>query len=149
MKHNAITVKRTEDREVDFQKFLDLAMKLNCRVTDLAWYAMKVVLANPPAETPEGASTYRKPGYWLLTARNDANEVKSVHIAEVNRKDDIAQGGIEFFRFKSGDETSRQRAFKRAKDRAYQLATVANLSAENIQVHPPADLSNQPQASPA
>ena len=113
MAMTTITVTVSEKRKPIRTQLDVLAEKLGCRLSDLVWHALIIMLKNPPKTAPEGSSKVlgKAAGFWVIHTRIKDRVVK-VSIQEVISR---AKGkGHSFFRYTKDDVKSRTRARKQA-----------------------------------
>ncbi len=125
-KYNNIALNVSQARVGTKAKLQTLADKLNCRMSDLIWSAIEMVLANPPKVAPVAASprTGSAPGIWVVHEMGPKG-LEGVRLVEVDSRADMS--GHVFFRYDADDKKSIDRAIRQAQKTATYDANLAGL----------------------
>lgn len=136
-KYKTIHLNVSKVRESVVDQLTKLSEKLDgCRPSDLVWFAIETMIANPPEAAPPASksSTGSSPGFWNSTISKEGEAV-GITITEVAKR---AEGeGRTFFRFSVKDdmavtEANRERALKQARKAAAYDADLMGLNVKSI-----------------
>jgi hypothetical protein len=94
-----------------------LSKKLGCRPQNLAWEAMRLLVANPPTTAPAGATapTGKSAGFWVIRVVDGNNRNTGFEVREVSNRGQV-KGPLArtFVRYDREDIKSRGRAERQA-----------------------------------
>ena len=112
-KQKMMNVSISEARKERHTALSNLATKLNCRMSDLVWEGVSLLLANPPAVAPEGSSTSlgTSTGIWVVHTLSDKGRVEGIGLVDGIRS---KTSGRIFFRYDAAKPETKERAIKQA-----------------------------------
>lgn len=113
----------------------DLGKRLGVTEIDLARFALRNLLENPPApgtvqRTSRTGARGQAAGFWITIDKTEAGYAKQFNIMEVSARGDLdtdmVQGGT-FFRYEPGNFKSRNRVLKSARVKAEENRKLFNI----------------------
>lgn len=131
-KYRTISIDVSGARKSVYERVDRLSTDLGCRWSDLIFLAVQGLLKNPPTEAPAGSAPPRgrSAGFWVVAIRSDKGLVVGFQIKNVKQKTN--SDGERWFPYKLGDDKSKGRAKRGAKEAAISMCGLIPLDESAI-----------------
>ena len=134
--HQMMNISVSKAREPVKATLQSIADKLGCKLNDLIWAGVEMLIANPPNTAPEGSvrSVGTAAGFWTLPVfPPKGGRPTSINVVHTLARGSV-QGGRTFFRYDLEDAKSKERAKNQAIRAAQYDCKIAGLDPASIQV---------------